>query len=194
MIMKRILILLFVCLLLTGACATKRQSDAEAPIPDRSMPAEAATRDSAADRIMDPLAGELQRALAGSKTASLWRKKDFLVIMFRSDRMFSFDSAVIKPAAAEEIKRVAGVLVRYPERSLRIEGHTDAIGAAEYNMTLSGQRAESVRNELLGSGLLPERIQAVGFGATRPVASNATPEGRSQNRRVQLVIAPESGR
>ena len=108
--------------------------------------------------------------------------------------MFDFDSVEIKPGVQAEIRRIADVLYRYPETRIRIEGHTDSIGPAEFNQMLSERRADAAKNELIARNLQPERIQAVGFGAAMPVASNATPAGRQQNRRVQIFIIPVGGR
>jgi outer membrane protein OmpA-like peptidoglycan-associated protein len=144
--------------------------------------------------IMDRQEEELQRILVGSETISLKREQDILVLIFRSDGMFDFDSVEINPGVQAEIRRVADVFYRYPETRIRIEGHTDSIGSVEFNQMLSERRADAAKNELIARNLQPERIQAVGFGAAMPVASNATPAGRQQNRRVQIFIIPVGGR
>jgi outer membrane protein OmpA-like peptidoglycan-associated protein len=84
------------------------------------------------------------------------------------------------------------VLYRYPETRIRIEGHTDSTGGEAYNQALSERRAESVKNELVAQNIAAERIQTVGYGLSRPVATNETPEGRQLNRRVQVVIIPQN--
>ena len=145
-------------------------------------------------RFMDRQEEELQQVLAGSEAISLKREQDLLVLIFRSDVMFGFDSVEIKPGVQAEIRQIADVLYRYPETRIRIEGHTDSIGPADFNQMLSERRADAAKNELIARNLQPERIQAVGFGAAMPVASNATPAGRQQNRRVQIFIIPVGGR
>jgi outer membrane protein OmpA-like peptidoglycan-associated protein len=142
---------------------------------------------------IDSLEQELQRTLAVSETISFKRQQDMLVLTCRSDSMFGFDSVAIKSGAQVEIGRIADVLVSYPQTHIRIEGHTDSIGAAESNQKLSERRADAVKKELIVRKLQADRIEIVGFGAARPVASNKTPDGRRQNRRIQIFIiaAPE---
>jgi outer membrane protein OmpA-like peptidoglycan-associated protein len=75
---------------------------------------------------------------------------------------------------------------------LQVEGHTDSVGSADYNQRLSENRAASVRAYLVDSGIAPNTIGTTGFGETMPVASNDTPAGRQQNRRVELIVSGES--
>ena len=86
--------------------------------------------------------------------------------------------------------KVAGILLAYPGLKIQVEGHTDSVGGDEYNMKLSEQRADSVRDYLSRAGR-PSRnmVTSVGFGKTQPVASNDTAAGRQQNRRVELVVS-----
>jgi outer membrane protein OmpA-like peptidoglycan-associated protein len=141
-------------------------------------------------KYMDKQEAEMRQALAEVEAASIQREQDVLAITFKSDFSFGFDSAVIKPGAENEIARVAAVLVKYPQTNISIEGHTDSKGAEEYNMDLSRQRAEAVKNSLIGRGLSSSRLQTIGFGESKPVATNDTEAGRQQNRRVRIVIVP----
>ena len=141
---------------------------------------------------MDRLEETLQQALIGSEISSLKRQQDVLVLVLRSDSMFAFDSAAIKPGALAEIRRVADVLDLYPQTRIRVEGHTDSIGAAVSNQRLSERRADAVKNELAARSLQSDRIETAGFGAARPVASNKTPNGRQQNRRIQVFVIHEN--
>ena len=84
--------------------------------------------------------------------------------------------------------RVATILNQFPEMKIRVEGHTDNIGRAEYNLELSQRRAQAVHDFLDAQGVAAARMSVEGFGLTRPVADNDTPEGRQRNRRVDLVI------
>ena len=86
------------------------------------------------------------------------------------------------------VERVVSFLVGNPDYSLTVEGHTDSTGTDEYNQSLSERRAESVRQALINKGASSANVFAVGFGESRPVASNSTHQGRSQNRRVEIVI------
>jgi outer membrane protein OmpA-like peptidoglycan-associated protein len=80
-------------------------------------------------------------------------------------------------------------VLAYQGLRLQVEGHTDSIGTDEYNRRLSEQRAEAVRDYLVAQGISSEAITSSGFGKSEPVASNDTPEGRQQNRRVELVVS-----
>ncbi|HWZ89439.1 MAG TPA: OmpA family protein, partial [Polyangiaceae bacterium] len=77
---------------------------------------------------------------------------------------------------------------------LRIEGHTDNVGVAAENLTLSGQRALTVKNAAIAKGVKKERVIAVGFGQTKPLADNTTDEGRAKNRRTEFRIAEIGGK
>jgi len=104
------------------------------------------------------------------------------------DILFEFDQATLKPEAREILSKVCGILLVAPEQMLDIEGHTDSVGEPGYNQQLSEQRALSVHNYLVSCGLDADGVSWQGFGETRPVASNDTNDGRSQNRRVEIVI------
>ncbi len=106
--------------------------------------------------------------------------------------LFDFDKATIKPDAAEVLKELVAELTQQDLRVLIIEGHTDAIGSEAYNQALSRRRAVAVRDFLYRAGL-PGDIRVVirAYGESRPVASNATEEGRARNRRVQIVAIPK---
>jgi outer membrane protein OmpA-like peptidoglycan-associated protein len=143
-------------------------------------------------RYMDKQEQELQNAIAESEAASMKREQDILILTFKADFMFDVNSAAVKPGLRSEIERISAVLNRYPETRIRVEGHTDSTGGEVYNQTLSERRAESVKNELVAQNIAAERIQTVGYGLSRPVATNETPEGRQLNRRVQVVIIPQT--
>lgn len=101
---------------------------------------------------------------------------------------FAFASAELQPASDPELANIAAVLARHPSWSFSIEGHTDSIGGAASNTALSRARAEAVRRALVDErGIAAARVQASGFGATRPRETNATLEGRARNRRVEIV-------
>jgi len=100
---------------------------------------------------------------------------------------FPFDSVEIRPEYKAEIARLADFLRQHPEINLNIEGHTDNVGSANYNQKLSLARAEAVARSLVEHGVEAKRLTAAGFGFTRPIADNGTPEGQSRNRRVEAV-------
>jgi OOP family OmpA-OmpF porin len=104
--------------------------------------------------------------------------------------LFDFDKYNIKPQYYHLLDEVAAVFVQNPGLRVRIEGHTDNIGTAAYNLKLSLRRANAVMEYLVKKGIAKERLRTEGFGFTRPVASNKTKEGRALNRRVQLTPVP----
>jgi len=102
---------------------------------------------------------------------------------------FDIDRALIRPEYREEIAHVGDFMKKYPTTTAVIEGHTDNVGSAEYNMGLSQRRAEAVVNYLVDVyGIDRSRLSAQGYGLTRPVADNSTDEGRQKNRRVEAII------
>ncbi|MFO0599797.1 MAG: putative Ig domain-containing protein [Myxococcaceae bacterium] len=107
----------------------------------------------------------------------------------RGSVYFELNRATLQPRSFPLLDEVAAVLAAHPEvKSIRIEGHTDASGVAANNLKLSEARAQSVRTYLVGHGVAPERLEARGFGQTRPIADNATSEGREKNRRVEFIV------
>jgi len=102
---------------------------------------------------------------------------------------FDTDRSVVKDKYRNEIKKVADFMKTYPNTTAVIEGHTDNVFTAEYNQKLSEARAISVRQYLIDKfGIDASRLKAVGYGLTKPIASNNTEEGRQKNRRVQAVM------
>ena len=105
-----------------------------------------------------------------------------------SDVLFDTGSADLKPGAREKLAKISGILLAHAGLTLQVEGHTDSVGTDEFNMELSGRRADAVRDYLAQEGVPASSMSAKGFGKTQPVASNDTPEGRQRNRRVELVV------
>lgn len=116
------------------------------------------------------------------------RSGERLIVAIPNTILFDFDSYDLRYEARRDLEQVADILLRYPETSITVAGHTDSIGDANYNQRLSEYRAQSVSNYLISQGVQPYRISAVGYGETRPVASNASDAGRQRNRRVELDI------
>lgn len=105
------------------------------------------------------------------------------------DIQFDIDRYDIKHEYEASVERLGEYMKRYPDTTAVIEGHTDEVGTDEYNMQLSQRRANSVVNYLVErSGIDRSRLQAVGYGKTRPIADNSTEEGKRQNRRIDSVI------
>ena len=108
---------------------------------------------------------------------------------FEVEVQFPTNSSVIGDKYDDEIRRVADFVKAHPETVVEIGGHSDDRGDADYNQTLSKRRAQAVAKRLTGAlGIDPERVTAVGYGETEPVASNTTAEGRAANRRVEARI------
>ena len=101
--------------------------------------------------------------------------------------LFDFDSAEIKSEAPPSLNEASDILKKYPEINFEIDGHTDNIGPAEYNMKLSERRAKAVMEYFVSRGINPNRLTTKGFGFTKPVTNNDTKEGRAKNRRVELT-------
>jgi outer membrane protein OmpA-like peptidoglycan-associated protein len=108
-----------------------------------------------------------------------------------SDVLFDFNKYTLKPGAREKMAKVAGILLAYPGLKIQVEGHTDAVGSDEYNLKLSQQRADSVRDYLVAQAVPAANVTAVGLGKANPVASNDNAAGRQQNRRVELIVSGE---
>jgi outer membrane protein OmpA-like peptidoglycan-associated protein len=136
---------------------------------------------------MDRQAAEMKRKLPEAAVA---REGDKLYVALPSGILFDVDKYNVKPAARDSIAKAAEVLVKYPDTSITVEGHTDSTGKPEYNQKLSERRADAVRDLLAKDGVPTSRMSVMGYGATDPVADNSTPEGRQSNRRVQLEIRP----
>lgn len=107
-----------------------------------------------------------------------------------SNITFASNQSAISPSFDTSLDAVSRVMNKYDKTFLTIEGHTDSSGDAGYNMSLSEKRAVSVRNYLQRQGVNGQRLQVTGFGETQPIASNDTPAGRAQNRRVEINIVP----
>jgi outer membrane protein OmpA-like peptidoglycan-associated protein len=144
----------------------------------------------AVGHMMDKQEQEMREALANSEAAAIRREGDLIAISLKGDVTFDFDSAVVRPGLYTEIDRISNILNRYPQTVISVEGHTDSTGSEEYNMQLSGRRAESVKNLLIQRGVAPSRVLTVAFGEANPVATNETDYGRAMNRRVEIKVAP----
>jgi len=140
-------------------------------------------------------AAQAQLANAQQQLADLQAKQtDRGVVVTLGDVLFDTGQATLKPGADLAINRLATFLSSNPQTKVLIEGHTDSRGSEDYNIGLSERRAHAVSTALESHGISADQIQTLGRGKAYPVASNDTPEGRQQNRRVEIVFSDASGR
>lgn len=110
------------------------------------------------------------------------------LVLTLGDVLFASGSAELQSGDNRNLEKLVEFLNEYPDRDVLIEGHTDNVGSAAFNKTLSRERAESVRRYLTERGIQSRRVDVSGIGLERPVASNDTATGRQQNRRVEVII------
>jgi outer membrane protein OmpA-like peptidoglycan-associated protein len=165
------------------AAAAEAQAQAE-----RARAAQAAAEQSAqqatqqAEQVRERLRAQLNAVLQTTETA-----RGLIVNM--SDVLFDFNKYTLKPEAREKLAKVSGILIAYPGLKVQVEGYTDSIGSDEYNLKLSEQRADGVRDYLVAQSVADESVTAKGYGKNDPVADNSSDSGRAQNRRVELVVS-----
>ncbi len=140
---------------------------------------------------LDKQAAELRQQLANDGI-TIVNAGDRLIVTVPNDITFDTDSATVRPALRADLVRVGQNLVNYPNSNVQIIGHTDSDGEASYNQGLSERRANAVADVIQANGVNYSRIVTIGRGENNPVASNLTPEGKSQNRRVEIVIVPSA--
>jgi len=141
---------------------------------------------------MDVQMATLRKRFVGVDV-TLAREGDQLRLVLPGSLTFTSGSADLTDNAEAMLGEVAKVLAEYDKTLVVVEGHSDALGAAGFNQTLSEQRALSVARSLLGRGVAARRLVAIGYGPDYPVASNETEEGRARNRRVELLVRPVTG-
>jgi outer membrane protein OmpA-like peptidoglycan-associated protein len=142
--------------------------------------------------MMDQQEAEMRDALAASDAAAVRREGDLLAITLKGDVTFDHDSDVVRPGLYNELDRIAQIMVKYPQTLIMVAGYTDSTGSDSYNQQLSERRAANVKKLLVQRGVQESRVSIVGFGKSQPVATNATPEGRQMNRRVEIRINPNA--
>jgi outer membrane protein OmpA-like peptidoglycan-associated protein len=140
---------------------------------------------------LDNQAKEMQGILA--EQDRLRQQQERLDVTLASDILFTSGSATLYPGGRDKLRQFAGVLNRYPRTTIQITGNTDSRGSEQSNMDLSRRRAQAVADELVADGVSANRITTRGVGASVAIATNDTPEGRAQNRRVEIVVAPDEG-
>ena len=138
---------------------------------------------------MDQQEQEFREELSGSGIDVI-REGDNLRLVMPSNITFATGQSYITAGFHSTLNDIARVLGKFDKTLLSIEGHTDSVGASDFNQTLSEQRAMSVKGYLVNQSILASRLRTLGFGETRAVASNDSNQGRAQNRRVEIQIIP----
>jgi outer membrane protein OmpA-like peptidoglycan-associated protein len=138
---------------------------------------------------MDVQEARLREQIAGSG-ALVVRIGDDLKVSLPGADMFAADRAELQPRVHATLDSICAVLQKFDKTIVEIVGHSDSAGSPEYNQTLSERRAAAVATYLQGRGIARVRIATLGAGESRPVASNATADGRARNRRVELTLSP----
>jgi outer membrane protein OmpA-like peptidoglycan-associated protein len=173
------------------AQAAKAQADADRARAEadaanaRARAAEANKSAENANAIREKLRAQLNSVLATSESA-----RGLIVNM--SDVLFDTAKYTLKPDTKISLAKVAGILQAYPGLKVQVEGYTDSVGGDDYNQKLSENRAGAVRDFLVSQGVSMDNISAAGYGKNKPVADNSTAQGRSQNRRVNLVVSGDA--
>ncbi len=144
----------------------------------------------ASGAALDRQEAELRNRLGAN--VGLVNTGDQLVVTLPQDILFATDSAQLTGALTNDLRTVASSINNYPNTTVNVVGHADNTGAAAYNQQLSERRAQAVSQVLVQSGVAPSRVRAIGRGEDQPIASNLTAEGRAQNRRVEIIITPNS--
>ena len=180
--------------------ASARQAESSASERAKLAQQEAETaRKLAAARSKEAELAKREAELASQQAESLRRRLEHMqlretdrgVVVTLGDVLFASGESELKDAAAQNVQDVVDLLAAEPDKRIRIEGHTDSSGDAAFNLRLSEQRAQAVRDALVNAGVAPDRITVVGLGEDFPIASNDTAAGRSQNRRVDVILLDE---
>jgi outer membrane protein OmpA-like peptidoglycan-associated protein len=183
--------------------AARAQANAEDARNDARMHQQAAEADSDRNRAAAVSSdAQLQQAIRDREELRARLLQQFNLILETrdtvrglvvnmSDLLFDSGKYTLRPLAREKLAKISGIVLAYPSLNLAVEGNTDSVGTDTFNQQLSEQRAEGVRSYLTQQGVPASSTTATGFGKTRPIASNDTPEGRQQNRRVELVVSGE---
>ena len=146
----------------------------------------------AVGQYMDRQQRELEAELSGTGVG-VARQGDNLVLRMPADVTFASNQSGVNARSFATLDDVATVLNRYDQSIIDIVGHADSDGTDEYNLNLSRERASSVARYLVSRNVLADRLYVDGRGESAPIASNATAEGKAQNRRVEILIRPFRG-
>jgi outer membrane protein OmpA-like peptidoglycan-associated protein len=135
---------------------------------------------------MDKQAREIDTALPGAEVVRVG--EGIKLVLGENSVRFDTNKSTLTSGAKANLDKLVKVFNEYPDTNIMIYGYTDSTGTPEYNLKLSDERAASVRNYLTNKGLKSGRFSTTGMGIADPIATNESPEGRSQNRRVEFAI------
>jgi outer membrane protein OmpA-like peptidoglycan-associated protein len=135
---------------------------------------------------MDKQARQIDQALPGADVERVG--EGIRLVLNENAVRFDTNKSTLTTQAKLNLDKLVPVFTEYADTNIEIFGYTDSTGSPEYNLTLSQKRAESVKNYLTSKGLLSSRFKTNGLGIANPIATNDTPEGRTQNRRVEFAI------
>jgi outer membrane protein OmpA-like peptidoglycan-associated protein len=157
----------------------------------RARDAEARARELEQDRRQADEIDAKAAALANELQHLKAQRTDRGVVLTIGDVLFAPGKAEVGPGAQRSVEKLADFLKTYPKRHVLIEGHSDNLGTEEYNVRLSQQRAEAVRDMLVARGVAAPRIRTKGYGSKFPMVDNDSAAGRQQNRRVEVIVLNE---
>ena len=186
-----------------AAAANSRARVAQADAQDQRREATAANDRTAvalASAEEARVASEAARASTAAAQADaleLQRQVDLLnakvtergLVITLGDVLFETGKSTLRPNGDAHLDKLAGFLVKYPDRTMRIEGYTDSVGSDDYNLALSQHRADAVKSYLVNKGIDTMRVTTAGMGESSPVGDNQSSTGRQQNRRVEVILA-----
>jgi outer membrane protein OmpA-like peptidoglycan-associated protein len=165
--------------------ATKAKSEADAlRAKEEAAKADAERNRKAAENLRNQLLEQFNRILPTTDT-----ERGLKVNM--GDVLFDTGKYDLRSPAREALAKLSGIILAHPGLQLAVEGFTDSVGSDAFNQQLSEQRANEVQKYLVNQGLEESFVTSRGFGETMPIASNDTPQGRQQNRRVEIIVSGE---
>lgn len=142
---------------------------------------------------MDQQEHNLRERLRGTGVGVTRVNEGQILLNFPADLTFDFNRDSVKGQFVPVLMNTASILHDYPQTTVDVYGHADSVGSEAYNQDLSERRAMNVSSILMQGGVIRQRLVATGFGETRPIASNASDEGRARNRRVEVYISAFQG-
>ncbi len=203
--MKSILITVLSLMLLVAGCASdKKNTMAGAGIGTAVGAGVGAIFGKEQGAVIGAVMGGSLGAFAGSRMdkqakelkeiAETKRTEGGLITKLKSDILFDTGKSNLKDTAKENLRKMAEIMKKYPENVLTVKGYTDNTGSAAINEKLSNERAQSVRTQLVQSGIPQSVVSTLGLGPSSPIGDNATAAGRSQNRRVEIEVTVDESK